>query len=41
MQAKTDIETIGGISIRVGMALEAMGYDVAELEAGLIQIINR
>ena len=37
VQAKKDIETLGGISIRTGMALEALGYDVERLEALLIQ----
>ncbi len=41
IQARRDIESIGGSSISTGMALEAQGYDVMRLEAALIEIINR
>lgn len=41
LAAKDDIETIGGISLRVGMQLEALGYDVAVLEDSIKAMIAR
>jgi hypothetical protein len=41
VQAKQDIETLGGISIRTGMALEALGYDVERLEESIKVMIKK
>ena len=41
LKAKQEVETLGGISIRTGMALEALGYDVMKLESLIVQQIRK